>query len=77
MKYLLRAVGILGLFEGKYSRDLKTCLAWSKSYAPSSFAALERGFAELEVPDPGPVDIRPTVLELEKAYSAGVAKRTC
>jgi hypothetical protein len=68
VKYLLRAVGVLGLFDGRYSRDLRTCLAWSKAYVPETQGLLEEAFASLEDADPQPLDIRDALYELEKAF---------
>ena len=68
VKYALRAVGVLGLFEGRYSRDLPTCLGWCERYAPEARAILERALLGLEEPEPAPLDLRPALVALEQAY---------
>jgi len=70
LKYLLRAVGILGLSEGCYSRDLRTCLAWSQRYVPASFGVLAQGFDDLDRDRPPPLNIGPVILDLEAARSS-------
>ena len=77
LKYLLRAVGILGLFEGRYSRDLKTCLAWSRRYVPRSHEVLARAFEELERDVVSPISIRSVIIDLEGAFTSALLACRC
>lgn len=70
VKHALRAVGVLGLFDGRYTRDLPTCLAWAAGLVPDAEGVLWQALADLEDDDPPPLDLRPALLALELAFDA-------
>ena len=69
VKYLLRTVGVLGLQDGMYTRDVRTCLAWSEKYVPDSAAMLHTIFADLERDDPTQISVVSLINNLEGALA--------
>ena len=68
VKYLIRSIGVFGLFEGRYTRDLRTCLAWSTAYVPQTTPVLERIFRDLSYAQVEPVLLRPTIITIIEKY---------
>ena len=68
VKYLIRSVGVLGLFQGRYSRDLRTCIEWSKELVPDAYLDLQKAFDNLSHEDVEPQNIRQTRLLIQEAH---------
>lgn len=67
VKYLLRTIGVLGLQDGMYTRDVRTCLVWSEKYVSDSAVMLHTIFADLEKDNPTPISVVPLINNLEDA----------
>ena len=69
VKYLLRSVGVMGLFEGRYTRDLRTCIQWSQEYVPNSSLILQECFDGLSFEQIPPLNLRMVIFELIETFA--------